>query len=417
MSKSLAKKLAQIKPGTVFVGVDLAWDKNVVVVLDAGARQLDRFAIPHDRDWYEYLRRRLQDVCERHQATAGVLIGMEPTNYYWKLLSSYLETQSLEYRLVNPYTVRKRREGDRLDRSRDDPRDAFTIADLLRTGKFTETQMLHGLYAELRSLVAHYHRLQGDIGRQKTLLRTAVGQVFPELRQVFQDFTGHTARAMLFHHARAHQVADLSLESFIAGVRADFQGTRLHLTKLRHAHRLAARSVGLKEGTDALQLMTRLYLETLAGMQEQLQQVEQALVATFLALPEALYLLSVPGLGVITAATILAEIGDPSRYQNGRQLIKLAGTQPAPNISGRKARSATPMSGQGRPRLRTALYFACLRLVQRDEAFARTYQRLQQRNKNPLTGMQAIGALMNKLLRILWAIMRDQTDYDPARVT
>lgn len=416
MSKSLAKKLAQIKPGTLFVGVDLALDKNVVVVLDAGARQLDRFAMPHDWDGYEYFRRRLQDVCERHQGTE-VLIGMEPTNYYWKLLSSYLETQGIEYRLVNPYTVKKRREGDRLDRSRDDPRDAFTIADLLRTGKFTETQQLHGLYAELRSLVAHYHRLQGDIGRQKTLLRMAVGQVFPELRRVFRDFTGHTARAMLFHHASAHQIAVLSLESFIAGVRADFQGTRLHLAKLRHAHRLAARSVGLKEGTYALQLMTRLHLETLAGLQEQLQQVEQALFAIFLALPEAAYLLSVPGLGVITAATILAEIGDPGRYRNGRQLIKLAGTQPAPNTSGRKTRSATPMSGQGRPRLRTALYFACLRLVQRDEAFARTYQRLQQRDKNPLTGMQAMGALMNKLLRIVWALMRDQTHYDPARIT
>jgi hypothetical protein len=382
VSKSLAKKLAQIKPGTLFVGVDLALDKNVVVVLDAGARQLDRFAIPHDWDGYEYFRRRVQDACERHQAT-GVLIGMEPTNYYWKLLSSYLETQGLAYRLVNPYTVKKRREGDRLDRSRDDPRDAFTIADLLRTGKFTETQQLHGLYAELRGLVAHYHRLQGDIGRQKTLLRTAVGQLFPELRQVFQDFTGHSARAMLCHHASAHQVANLSLESFIAGVRADFQGTRLHLAKLRRAHRLAARSVGLKEETYVLQLMARLHLETLAWLQDQLQQVEQALVAIFLALPEA----------------------------------PLAGTQPAPNISGRKTRSATPMSGQGRPRLRTALYFACLRLVQRDDAFARTYQRLQQRDKNPLTGMQALGVLMNKLLRILWAMMRDQTYYDPMHVT
>ena len=416
MSKSLAKKLAQIKPGTLFVGVDLALERNVAVVLDTGARQLDRFGFPNERDGYEYLQRRVQDVCDRHQAS-GVLIGMEPTNYYWKLLSSYLEAPGLEYRLVNPYTVKKRREGDRLDRSRDDPRDAFTIADLLRTGKFTETQRQHGLYAELRGLVAHYHRLQGDIGRQKTLLRVTVGQLFPELSRVFQDLTGHTARAMLCQHASAHQVATLSLESFIAGVRADFQGSRLHLAKLRHAHRLAASSVGLKEEAHALQLIARLHLENLDVLQSQLKQVEQALVTTFMALPEAPYLLSVPGLGVITAATILAEIGDPSRYRRGRQLIKLAGTQPVPNTSGRKTRSATPMSGQGRPRLRTALYFACLRLVHRDEAFARSYQQLQQREKNPLTGMQALGVLMNKLLRILWALMRDQTYYDQARVT
>ena len=71
------------------------------------------------------------------------------------------------------------------------------------------------------------------------------------------------------------------------------------------------------------------------------------------------------------------------------------------------------MSHKGRPRLRTALFFAVMRLVQRDEMFAREYQRLQTREKNPLTKMQALGVLMNKLLRILWALMRNHTFYDP----
>jgi len=121
----------------------------------------------------------------------------------------------------------------------------------------------------------------------------------------------------------------------------------------------------------------------------------------------------VHGLGIITAAIILSEIGDPSHYTNGRQLIKLAGTQPVLNTSGRKTRSKTPMSHKGRPRLRTALFFAVMRLIRVDEAFAREYQRLQTREKNPLTKMQALGALMNKLLRILWSLMRNRTLYNP----
>jgi hypothetical protein len=71
------------------------------------------------------------------------------------------------------------------------------------------------------------------------------------------------------------------------------------------------------------------------------------------------------------------------------------------------------MFHKGRVRLRTALYFAVLRLVQTDEAFAREYQRFQQREHNPLTKMQALGALMNRLLRILWALVRYQRLYDP----
>ncbi len=72
------------------------------------------------------------------------------------------------------------------------------------------------------------------------------------------------------------------------------------------------------------------------------------------------------------------------------------------------------MSHQGRPRLRTVLYFACLRLIQVNDDFACEYRRLQQRAKNPLTKKQALGVLMNKLLRVLWALMRDQVCYDPA---
>jgi len=82
-----------------------------------------------------------------------------------------------------------------------------------------------------------------------------------------------------------------------------------------------------------------------------------------------------------------------------------------PNTSGRKSRSQTPMSHKGRPRLRTALFFAVMRLVRLDEAFAREYQHLQGREKNPLTKMQALGVLMNKLLRILWTLMRNRAFY------
>jgi transposase len=233
------------------------------------------------------------------------------------------------------------------------------------------------------------------------------------LTREFKDFTGATTLAMLNNHAAATMIQSMSEDAFIAGVRADFQGKRLQVSRLRRAHALVANSVGLKDGVQALQLALCMHIEALETLQRQLDEASLAFVDTFLALPEAPYLLSVHGLGVITAATILSEIGDPRHYSNGRQLIKLAGTQPVLNTSGRKTRSRTPMSHKGRPRLRTALFFAVMRLVQVDDAFAREYLQLQTREENPLTKMQALGVLMNKLLRILWALMRNRTFYNP----
>jgi len=411
-NSTLSKKLASVKPGTLFVGIDLALDRNVAVVLTERAEQLSRFGFPNERDGYDYFYRRLEAIQEQQQAPA-VLVGMEPTNYFWKLLATDMEQHRPDYgyRLVNPYTVKKNREGNQLDRSKDDNRDAFTIGELLRTGKYTETRLLHGAYAELRQYVTLYTRLQRDVRRQKTLIRNIAGQLFPELPRVFKDLTGETALATLRNHAAAAVVRKMSQEAFIASVRADFCGQRMQVAKLRRAHVLAKRSVGVSDGVEALQLALRLHIEALEVLEQQLEAACIALTDTFLALPESKYLLSVPGLGLIAAATILSEIGDPSHYTSARQLIKLAGTQPVPNTSGRKSRSKTPMSHKGRPRLRTALFFAVMRLVRVDEAFAREYQHLQTREKNPLTKMQALGVLMNKLLRILWSLMKNRTFY------
>jgi transposase len=411
---TLIKKLARVKPGTVFIGVDLALDRNVAVILSDQARRLARFGFPNTRAGYDYFYQQVEAVRERHQA-AAVVVGMEPTNYFWKLLAADLEAHqpAYEYHLVNPYTVNRSREGEQLDRSKDDNRDAFTIAELLRTGKYTETRLLHAGYAELRQYGTLYYRLQRDLQRQETLIHNLVGQLFPELRQIFRDLTGETVRALLWQHAAASQIRHLSLDSFMVGVRADFTGQRLQLARLRQVHALAAQSVGLSAGVEALQVALRLHIATFEAFQQQVAAVEIAFFETFQALPEANYWLSVPGLGVATAALILAEIGNPGHYRHGRQWAKLAGIQPVLNTSGRKSRSRTPMSHQGRPRLRTVLFFAVLRLVRLDETFAREYQRLQSRPKNPLTKNQALGVLMNKLLRILWGLIRQQTTYQP----
>ena len=244
----------------------------------------------------------------------------------------------------------------------------------------------------------------------------AVGQAYPELTQVFKDLTGQTAQALLRNHACAATIQAMSTEDFIASVRKDFRGSHFYVSKLRKAHALANTSVGLKEGMQALQLSIRLHLQALDLLQIQLEEVHKALEDTFLNLPEAPYLLSVPGVGLVTAALILAEIGDPRRFTRVQQLIKLAGTQPTANTSGRKSRSLTPMSGKGRPRLRTNIYLTCLRLIQIDPGFVRRYHELQTRSKNPLNKMQALGVLMNKLLRILWALMKHETFYNPTMI-
>ncbi len=97
------------------------------------------------------------------------------------------------------------------------------------------------------------------------------------------------------------------------------------------------------------------------------------------------YRLSIQGLADSEALGLLAHTGDLGQDPHGRALIKLAGTQPTPNPSGRKRHSLTSRSHQGRGRLRTVLYFTTLRLLIRNEAIQYHYRRLTTRATRPLS--------------------------------
>jgi len=106
MSKSnTSKPLAQVRPGTLHAGVDLALEKNVVVVINDPAQQLDHFSFSQDRSGYDYFLQRLEGLRQKHPASE-VTVAMEPTNYFWKLLARELEQKKIPYHLVNSYTVK-----------------------------------------------------------------------------------------------------------------------------------------------------------------------------------------------------------------------------------------------------------------------------------------------------------------------
>jgi transposase len=409
---TVAKKLAAIKPGSLLAGVDLGLDSLVVVVLDMEGRRVERFKTEHNRDGYAYLSNRLRRLVQPPTENA-LWIGMEPTNYYWKLLATYLVQQGLPFRLVNPLTVNRHREGDQLDRAKDDWRDAFVIADLLRTGKFTETQLRAGAYAELQLGHATYWRLRLDRGRQLTRLTNSLRQIFPELSHVFKDLTGVTAQAVIRGGPAAAQIRTLSWKEFLSRVRTVASGHRLAISRLHQLHALAPNSIGVTQGVEALCFDVQSSLAHVQLLDQQTQTLLARLRQVFNGLPEAPFLRSIEGLGEISALGILAETGPLALYSSGKDLIKLAGTQPTPKASGRARRSKTPFSKQGRSRLRLVLYWATLRLLSRNAALAHHYRRLQQRAHRPLTKMEAVGACMNKLLWYVWHVGHKHELYDP----
>lgn len=402
MTRTLTKRLEYVEQYEVLIGIDLGKRRNVAAAISAKGKMQGKRIFGHSQAAYGELL-----SWAEAKAPGKVLIGFEGTNDFWRWLANYLEEEGQPYRLVNPFAVKRSREAAQLDYAKDDLRDALAISYLLRNGQFTETQLLQGKVRQWREMERAHWRLTHDLGRAKTMLRQQVELCFPELSNHFRKLEGATVQALLRSQTEPGALAACSWSEVEAAVRQRFGGKRLAVKKLRQLHGAATTSIGLPLGNTG-QLLIEQQLAQIALLQQQLDQLEAALVAGLMTHPAADALLSL-GIGPLNMALIVSEIGDFSHFCKGAQLVKLAGIQPTPNQSGEMERQRTPMSHKGRPRLRTYLFWACLRLVQTDDAFAARHHRQVQR----MTKLQSIGALMNHLLHVIWALQRTQQPYVP----
>ena len=209
-----------------------------------------------------------------------------------------------------------------------------------------------------------------------------------------------------------YKIREKRVEEFVSLEREAYRGRRLKLRRLRELHRLAQESIGIPAENGALALELWAILQTIELLDHQIEEVETQLIEEFLALEESMYLLSIKGIGPITGAGILAEIGDISTYQSVKSLPKLGGINPSQNDSGGHRGTHTPMTKKGRARLRRVVYQAALSCISHNRVFQADYRRLREPKRNPLPRMKAVGAMMNKLLRVVYALLKERRAFE-----
>jgi transposase len=415
MNNSTAFKLAQLPTHALRVGVDPHKRRHAVVVRTDQAQILTKFTIVQERTAFEALLQR----CEQFRQQSGsdnVVFAIEPGGHYWRNLGYFLVDHAVPFRLINPFTLKRQRDGDDLTHRKTDYRDAEMAADLLGQGKYTWTALPQGKYAELRQAHDTYQQLREEITRTKLQLTTALDALFPEFRRVFKQLDGRTALTILRTGAPPARLAAVNVEEWLQHLRRAHGPHPLMQAKARALQALAARSVGIQAGAEALTRQVQLLAERLTFLVAQGQQAEAELTRWFHCCEESRYLLSLRGLGVLHAAGLLAHIGEIGQYSGVKQLSKLAGITPTEDTSADHHRARTPMSKKGRRGLRAVLWRAVISLLRHNEVFAQYVHRLTHRPapQHPLKKREAIGAAMNKLLRIVYALLKKQALFDPA---
>lgn len=415
MNNSIAYKVAQLPRGALMVGIDPHKHTHALVVTDATGGVLARFQVPNDRPGFDAALARCDALC-RNAGAAGYVFGIEAGAHYWRTIAYFLDERKRLFYLINPFTLKRQRDGNDLMRRKNDYRDAEMAAQLLREGKYTWTPLPHGSYAELKTAHGTHQQLVLEASQVKLQLITALDGLFPEFMTVFKAVDGQTALAILTTCPNPATIAGMSDDEFVERIGSVLGGRRLSAKKLHCLHQIASGTAGVREGADAQAQRIQLLADRLAFLQTQRQLAEDHLLDIFYQHTESQYLLSIHGLGAVNAAGILAHIGDVRAYSSAKQLPKVAGIVPIESSSAGHTASRTPMSKKGRPDFRLILYRAVIGLLRHNASINQYVTRLTTRSvaAHPLKKKEAVGAAMNKLLRIVYALLTKKQMFAPA---
>jgi transposase len=398
---------------TVIAGVDIAKRKHWCRTLNLIGMEIGKgFSFENSRDGFWRLLGGLDRAMEQAGAER-VVVAMEPSGHYWKPLARFLLAEGITVVLVNPMHVKRTKETDDNSPAKNDRKDAFIIADLARQGKFLNCMLPQGVYAELRVLSQGRQEQMRKRNAAVCQLRAILDEYFPEFETVFKDPLGKTAQLLLGICPFPSDLAGLSEKDLVAAMKqvATFAVRRKPMRLLLEA---ATNSIGVREGLQAARLRLRSILAEVQFWHTQLAQTQQAMARAVVDTGVGQYLLSIRGVGIITVAGFLGEVGDLSRYEDWRQVRKLAGLNLGDNSSG-EHNGRQKITKRGRPFLRCLLYQVTLTLVAHNPQFKALYYFFKSRQANPLKKKQALVAVACKLLRVMFCLATEEKMYDPAK--
>jgi len=295
---------------------------------------------------------------------------------------------------------------------KDDAKDAAQICRLVGSGLFVGFSLLDEHAAALRTLTTERERLTREETRLKNRLQSLLDLVWPEFMDHFHNLTKATPRAVLARWATPYELLSErpeTVRSFVGEV------SRNHFKREAVDAFLVASAgtVGLTVGLEARASEIRRIMSRWTRLQEHMATVDERLASLVEEIPAAKALTTVPGVSVVCAASIVAELGDPASYVSPRQVLKLAGMNLAGKQSGVSVNGRVKQTKRGRPALRRQLFLLAGRWCQKRGLYREQYMALRARNGGKRTS--AMCAVARKLVPMLLRIMQAGEAFDTER--
>jgi transposase len=400
---SVARKRSVIKPDTIVIGIDLAKHTHVARARFSDGSYTRPVKVPNTRAGFLVLNEQIG--AWKSRSDSSVVVGVESTGSYGINLVRWLSECGCRVVLVPSLHVCREKELLDNGRGTSDNKDALIIADLVARGQYLGFVTLSGACLDLRPLVSLRARLVKEQTAWLNALHQTMDVLFPEFETVFVGLKRPSIRLILGRFgtvASARAQPPSKMRRLLVR-----DGVRVSLAKLRRLKAAADESIGPLAVSAGQERSLREMLETLATLDGRIAGLEAEIVRLLGQLPEAEYLMSVKGVGAMTAAVILSETGGLGQYSCAAAVQKLAGLNLYQNSSG-QYQSDRHISKRGRSQLRRALYMVAVQNAKRGWPLQPHYAALVARGKPKNVALTAICC---RLVRLLYALVRDGRCY------
>jgi len=316
-----------------YCGIDVAKAKHTAVVVDdAGTIVVPAFSIENSRDGFTDFDARLAGL------DGDVTVGVEATGHYWLALYEYVSS-SHQLVVLNPLQVATYRKSG-IRKCKTDKTDAVWVADLMRIGHATPAAVPVDAILQMRELTRFRHHLTEVIGDCKRKVISVLDRVFPEYESLFSDVFVATSRKLLSISANPQELAEFDLAELSEASRG-----RMSKAKAQEIQDAARASIGVCFLADAARIEIGCLIAQIVLLLEQRSSVDVKIEEFMRTL--STYITTITGIGAVTGATILAEIGDVNRFESLEKLVAYAGIDASVYQTGQFTATQAHMSKRG----------------------------------------------------------------------
>lgn len=387
------------------IGIDIGKNHHEASIVSPEGKQIGhslRFATTHKGA------DSLMSFIFNNIGNSSCIFGMEATGHYWYPIYSFLKARGYTIYVINPVQSDSLRKMY-IRQTKNDSIDSFLIAEVIRFGQFTTTSMADENILAMRQLCRYRDSVISSRTEIKLRISTIMEQIFPEYEKQFSSLWLSTSMGILEKYLTPENIENAPIDELFEIIK-DKSHNKLTMKKAISIREAAADTFGIKIAQDAFSFQLKQLIDRMNFLDKQIEALDIEIMKYYEQFD--CYLHTIPGIGIIGAATILAEIGDISRFKNSSALVAFAGIDPTVRQSGEFNSTHNHMSKRGSPYLRHAIFLAATTCSFHNSPLNAYYKKKRDQGKHHLT---ATGAVARKLTTVIYAVLRDSKPYEPKK--